>query len=183
MKKFKIWSMMMLVAMALPMMVACGGDDDNDGGGVSYTESEIVEMLTGKWQINGFVRMSAETGEKYEGNYTGTVEFTAAQKYIFKSSDIFEVSVSFNNQISTVKISLPDLIWGNNYQKYSILRKNGKIYLTFGTSSRYQSFQIVSLTPSSFRLVEDEDISFESSSSSGTSSTSKAHYYITIISE
>lgn len=30
MKRFKIWSMMMLVVMTLPMIVACGGDDSSD---------------------------------------------------------------------------------------------------------------------------------------------------------
>ena len=29
MKQLKIWGMMMLMVMALPMMVACGSDDDD----------------------------------------------------------------------------------------------------------------------------------------------------------
>lgn len=37
MKKLKIWSILMLVAMALPLMIACGsdGDSDDNGGGSS----------------------------------------------------------------------------------------------------------------------------------------------------
>ena len=146
--------------MVLPIMVACGDDDDNVGNGISYTESEIVEILTGKWGINGFVRISTDGGEKIEGDYTGTVEFTNDQKYIFKCS-----------VIEGTQISLSSLIEGNNYQKYSVLRKNGNSYITFGSSSNYKSFQIVSINKNSFKLIEDEDM------------PSSLHYYITIISE
>ena len=44
MKKSKIWSMMMLVAMTLPMTVACGGSDDE--------ESSVRSQLIGFWQTN-----------------------------------------------------------------------------------------------------------------------------------
>lgn len=44
MKKFKIWSMMMLVVMAIPLMVACGGDDDDDA--IQLTK----ENLVGHWK-------------------------------------------------------------------------------------------------------------------------------------
>lgn len=38
-KQMKIWSMIMLVAMVLPMMVACGSDDSNGG---SINKSELM---------------------------------------------------------------------------------------------------------------------------------------------
>ena len=38
MKKLKIWSMMMLIAMVLPLMVACGGDDND-----ASNQSNIVD--------------------------------------------------------------------------------------------------------------------------------------------
>lgn len=43
MKQRKIWSMMMLVAMALPLMVSCGGSDGDDGdNSLSFTKEMIV---------------------------------------------------------------------------------------------------------------------------------------------
>ena len=41
MKKIKIWSAMMLVAMMVSMMVACGGDDSNDNS-LPFTKEMIV---------------------------------------------------------------------------------------------------------------------------------------------
>lgn len=40
MKKLKIWSIMMLITMALPMMVACGGDD---GESETVTNKVVVD--------------------------------------------------------------------------------------------------------------------------------------------
>ena len=42
MKKLKIWSMMMLIAMALPLMVACSGDDSEDDNSLPFTKDMIV---------------------------------------------------------------------------------------------------------------------------------------------
>ena len=44
MKKFKIWSMMMLMAMVLPTLVACGGDSDGDS-----THNANIGEYVGKW--------------------------------------------------------------------------------------------------------------------------------------
>lgn len=44
MKKLKIWSMMMLIAMTLPLMVACGGDDSGDN-----THNANIGEYVGKW--------------------------------------------------------------------------------------------------------------------------------------
>lgn len=56
MKKMKFWSMLMLVAMALPMMMACGGsdkDDDDDGGG--GTSKGLVGWYAPRSDLNGGV--------------------------------------------------------------------------------------------------------------------------------
>ncbi len=45
MKKLKIWSMMMFIAMALPMMVACG----DDGGGSDSSANALKKQAIGKW--------------------------------------------------------------------------------------------------------------------------------------
>jgi hypothetical protein len=44
-KQMRIWSMMMLSVMTLPMMVACGGDDSDDGGGIDTTP---ISLTAGK---------------------------------------------------------------------------------------------------------------------------------------
>ena len=47
MEKLKIWSMMMLVAMALPMMVACGdSDDDEEDDDITITKAPSI---AGTW--------------------------------------------------------------------------------------------------------------------------------------
>ena len=51
-KKLKSWSMLMLAAMALPMMVACG--DDGDGGGAPSTGKRLVRV-TDKGEKNTYV--------------------------------------------------------------------------------------------------------------------------------
>ena len=58
MKKMKFWSIMMLVAMVLPLMVACGGDDDDSPAGVGGLES-----LYGTWRYtSGY---AVENGAKH----------------------------------------------------------------------------------------------------------------------
>ena len=42
MKKLRIWSMLMLMVMALPMMVACGGDDSEDDNSLPFTKEMII---------------------------------------------------------------------------------------------------------------------------------------------
>ena len=71
MKKKYLLSIIMLVAMSMPLMVACSSSsDDEDGGDVSYTESEIVELLTGTWYVSGEIK-AVNKGKRTEGNYTG----------------------------------------------------------------------------------------------------------------
>lgn len=43
MKKLKIWSIIMLMVMAMPLMVACGGDDGDDVNTINKSE------LMGTW--------------------------------------------------------------------------------------------------------------------------------------
>ena len=50
MKKIKLWSMMMLTLMVLPMMVACNSDDDNDDSDSSIT----VELTTANKTEDGY---------------------------------------------------------------------------------------------------------------------------------
>lgn len=49
MKKLKFWSILMLVAMALPTAVACGGDDDEEKGSGEDTPA-ITSIIVGTWR-------------------------------------------------------------------------------------------------------------------------------------
>lgn len=182
MRKIKKWSMIMLMFVALPLIVSCG-DDDN---ATDLTTEEIVNMLTGKWDIKGTVRVDYVYSDivlegdytgtkdydlKWEGDYTGTIEFTENKDcYIHNSSKIY-LRDKQGNIYRENGISLTSELSYFLEEKYSILRKNGKTYIAFGK----QSFQIVSLNKNSFKLLEDEDIDY------GYGET--VHYYITIISK
>ena len=50
----------MLILMVSPMMVSCSSSDES-GNDISYTSEEIVQILTGKWEIHGHVTVSDGT--------------------------------------------------------------------------------------------------------------------------
>lgn len=105
MKKLKIWSMMMLMAMALPTIVACGGDDgddDENGGKLPLT----VENIKGSWS----------TG--YASNYQGYYKYiTFSQSgngafFYYNDAKMLESSsFTFNYTISEGKVVLSDIYW------------------------------------------------------------------------
>ena len=53
-------SKFMLILMVSPMMVSCSSSDES-GNDISYTSEEIVQILTGKWEIHGHVTVSDGT--------------------------------------------------------------------------------------------------------------------------
>ena len=172
-------SKFMLILMVSPMMVSCSSSDES-GNDISYTSEEIVQILTGKWEIHGHVTVSDGTNIKVDNDYTGTIEFKADQSYNAKSSVINTVpgvSVAGSNKVYYDDLDIQNYLSGTPY-RYTILRKNSNIYLAFGSSNNPRStFQIVSLTKKSFKLVEEEDKVFE-----WGAETQYRHYYVTIIS-
>ena len=50
MKQLKIWSIMLLMVITLPLMVACGSDDDNDDNTLPFTKEILVDEY-GFWDI------------------------------------------------------------------------------------------------------------------------------------
>ena len=159
MKKLKIWSIMMLIVMALPLMVACGGDDDG-GGNVDYTAEEIVNILTGSWKIYGHVTTKVCYAGFYnfpdesmiDQDYTGSIQFTADQKVTAHGPTFFEGKYYVNNGLESATemkyaVNLYSLLRGT----YSIYKSGGQTFIVIN----HYHFRIETLTKSSFRLICD----------------------------
>ena len=118
------------------MMVACGSDSD-DNSPVDLTENQIIEYLTGQWDVYGEIYYNITSQDfsnpgEYSENYEGKIEFKS-------------------NKAVKTKISFIDDYW-----KYSILKKNGDYYISFNYGDL--DFKILSITKTSFKLVCDQDI-------------------------
>ena len=170
MKKRFFISMSMLVCLVLPIMVACSSDDDDE---ISYTADEIVEILSGEWEIHGDYRFILKNGDKMmtkEGNYTGTIEFKKDQKYAVQSTPFFEYEQTYYGKSVTTLFTLDSFLNGSTY---SLPKKGGEYYISWeGMRDRYDmTFKIVSLTKKSFKLVLD-----------GYIENTKETLYLTIVS-
>ena len=154
-------------------LVSCSSDDVEEGSNISYTSDEIVELLKGEWVISGHVQvLSLESNEKtIDSDYTGTIEFTEAKKYKISSS---KMPYKEKGVASEVDISR----FLSHAGTYSILRKEGKTYLTLDN----EPFLIVSLTKNSFRLIENEDVVVGYRFDGSSIEKVRYHYYITIVS-
>ena len=88
MKNLKIWGMMVLVVMALPIMLACGGsgsnDEDDDSGGGSSSGATIKEG----WYIPENFISDRVAGLKEEVNYWVQKGYTDGSQY-FDAEDLF----------------------------------------------------------------------------------------------
>ena len=188
MKKIKIWSMMMLVALALPMMVACGGDDDNGGGGsndgsaATYTEQEVMDILKGQWEVYGHLSLES-TKINFSGDYKANLKFDPnnanVKKYTF---NIFEGD-KYHPESGEDYYPEYAFVVGPNYDlKYSLIKKDGKYYIAFNLfdSSTHFYFEIQSLTKTSFRMLLDDD--FEVTDSQ-TKEKIRYHVRMTLISK
>lgn len=120
MKQLKIWSMMMLMAMSLPMMVACGSDDDDVN---TINKSELM----GTWytlQDDWVIVINNTTVTQYElwvqggvyslNPYTYTWNYTISGNKLI-SDDGQEATVSINGNSMTVTANGQVM----NYTKYN----------------------------------------------------------------
>ena len=120
MKKLKIWSMMMLMIMAMPLMVACGSDGDDvktinksELMGTWYTlEDDWVIMIGNSsvvqyelWKSGGSYTLNPQT---YTWNYT-----IEGNKMISDDGQWAEVSINGNKM--TVSANGQTM----NYSKYN----------------------------------------------------------------
>ncbi len=177
MKKTKIWSMMMLAVMALPMIVACGGDDNNDPP--SYTEKEIVELLTGSWNVAGEYNLDDKSTSFLVGTYTGNMHFKSDQTFTRTITTTSTINKSDLDEKMIATFIEEEFI--RNYHKYSILKSGGQSYVSFRSSGTTYKFAIKELSKNSFRLVCDQDVI--DTTSDGKGEQVVGHVYMTIVSQ
>ena len=169
MKKVYSTILMLTITIGVLNLCSCGGNDD--GGGVSYTESEIVELLTGTWGVSGELKYT-EGDKRMEGTYTGSLEFRSNLHY-YPSLNCNCTRNDFHSEGQNDNNEMKNIIYRSipAYPVYSILKKDGKIYIVF---SNY-SFEIVSLTKNTFKFVLDQDIEYNGKIYS--------HVYMTVVSK
>ena len=147
----KIIALLMFVLGILPMLVACGSDDDDDSA--ELTSEEIVKLLTGKWEVYGELReYSYETKESFIDNYKGTIEFKENKNVTFKIKE--------SDKYSSNSLYFEEYLYIDDTDKYSILKKGGKNYIVFNSTFK-SYFEIVSLKANSFRLVLDDELTYD----------------------
>ena len=103
MKKIQLWSIFLLVAMALPMMVACSDDDEKTNNGSSNTTDVAVTGNVSKIgatyaRIDGYVNLNLITSS-YTSQRVG-IEFS--MKEDFKEYDQAETRDLEGNKISII---------------------------------------------------------------------------------
>ena len=107
MKQLKTWSMMMLMAMSLPLMVACGSDDDDVNTinkselmGTWYTLEDDWVIVIGNTSVTQY-ELWARGGEYSLNHYTYTWNYTISGNKLI-SDDGQEATVSINGNSMTV---------------------------------------------------------------------------------
>ena len=123
MKKLKIWSMMMLMVMALPLMVACGGDDSDDVKTINKSE------LIGTWYTvsDGWILEFTSTHvTQYEfygapGSYKLNTSYVLTQSYTVNGNQL----VSDKGEIATVSINGNTMNVSGNGQNLTYTKYNG----------------------------------------------------------
>ena len=120
MKRFKFWSIMMLVVMTLPIMVACGGDDDSGNG-----SSNIVDGI----HVNSRKLLSLDIYKN--DNSKNKFHFTMSYDSKGRLSKIDGTYYSeYNGQTNTTDIKLLTIDYDLNvieyYDKYSYNSTTGE---------------------------------------------------------
>ena len=118
MNKIKIWSMMLLVAMTLPMMVACGSD--NDGG---PSGDDLIKRAIGRWMCTESTDIQAgktmtglmvgkQISIKDDHTYTSTSSsFGYSGTYTVNGNTITAKSSKGATFVVNVKIQGDKMIW------------------------------------------------------------------------
>ena len=144
MKQLKIWSMMMLMAMALPLMVACGGDDGNDDGS---RDTELIKKAVGKWmctestdsyqgQTYSGLLVGKEIAIYANGTYTSTSSsFGHSGTYAVKGNTITAKNQAGDTFMVTVGINGDQMVWNGTSStgvtfRYVFIREDETVSIT-----------------------------------------------------
>ncbi|MBE6070321.1 MAG: hypothetical protein E7106_08960 [Prevotella sp.] len=131
MKRLRIWSMLMLLILALPMMVACGGDDGDDVKtinksdliGTWYTLEDDWVIVIGNSSVTQYEIWSS--GGTYSLNsYTYTWNYTINGNRMI-SDDGQEATISINGNMMIVSANGQTM----NYTKYNGTPQQLIVYL------------------------------------------------------
>ena len=155
-KTIRLTGLMLMVVMAL-CLASCGSDDDDDfSGGVDYTSDEIVEILKGRWDVHGHIKLTSSDTNKIpnlDSDYSGTIEFLEDYKFNATSPVIQSYTRNIDGITIEKELGLSSF-FGN---KYTIHKKNGSVYISFTGYDDYpSSYKIVSINKKGFKLVRDE---------------------------
>ena len=158
MKKHKIWNILILMSITLPMMVACGGDEGqeskNNGIVDNYTIEEIKNMLSGEWNVYGTLDLT-NTDDKigdFNQNYKGIVTITDEGK-----SSIYLKLIVTEGKAYTISNGKPVFAEESmTAGKCTIMKKNGNYHIE--TSTTKYKFEIVSIKNTAFKLALEQDI-------------------------
>lgn len=119
MKKLRFWSILMLMVMALPMMVACGGDDNDDDGARGHN---LVTEAVGTWMciestdsqggrsMEGLM-VGKEVNIKSDGTYTSTAPSFGTSGTYTISGNLITAKSSAGTFVVTVSISSNRMTW------------------------------------------------------------------------
>ena len=168
MKKKTFWSIMMLMVMALPLMVACGGDDEGSSGGGAKDE-DLIRQAIGTWMCTEST--DSQQGQSYNGlmvgkevtiNLNGTYTSTAPTfgytgTYTVSGNKITAKSNSGGTFVITVTISGDKMTWNGTANngvtfRYVFVREEDTSHQTYiipitndmiaGTTWSVKSFKI-----------------------------------------
>ena len=164
MKKTIIFAGLILMAAMSLCLTSCGSDDDDDfgggidytSGGIDYTSNEIVEILKGRWDVHGHIKLTSSDTNKIpnlDTDYSGTIEFFEDYKF-YATSPVFQIR-TYNIDGITYETELR--LFSFFGKKYTIHKKNGSVYISFTEyNDKPTSYEIVSINKKGFKLVRDE---------------------------
>ena len=149
MKKVKCLSLMLISVLFSAFVISCSSDDDEVVS--NYTSDEILELLKGKWSVNGETKLVSET-DNFAGKYKGTLEFFQ-NKYNEYYAD-FEAKEGDKYNYHDYEFFPQGYFIGHD-RKVTVMKQGGKNYLLFG-SSKFP-FEIIKLNKTTLKLKLDTD--------------------------
>ena len=149
MKELKNWSMVIIMLITLPILVACGKDEDkdnqDDGTAINYTIDEIKEMLYGEWDVCGNLSISfpEATNDNFYDDFYGVLEFSKGEvDYIYLSLKVTKGKV-YSKLYNGKPCYVENNLISESKKKCSIIRKmeNTILKLTKNTDLKLYLFK------------------------------------------